>query len=430
MTFEVKVYCPLDAVREWLGRYVITVQDSDLDLLALWAAHTHVVQETYTTPRLLIDSPVPGSGKTTCLEHLGRLCVNPVQMAAVSSSALLVRLLEEGVRTLLIDEADRTLRPDADGTPDLIAVLNSGYKRGATRPVLVPEKGGGWVSREMSTFAPVVMAGNNPHLPDDTRTRCIRVLLMPDTNGTVEESDWELIEADAMLLGQQLAAWADLHRVEIGNTRPPLPEGIVGRLREKWQPLARVAAVAGGRWPQVVDELAVADREQIEADREDGLVVEKPHVILLRHLFEVWPDGERFMPTTTLVAALIAAHPEMWGDGSAYGRALTTQRLGRMLATSYKVNSGRSDDPARTRGYYRARLESVWDRFGMGTPPETGRTGQSGRTGQAPSGSARSSGPAGSKQTPTEPAKTGCKRFHADRGPVCGCYSCEQEAGQ
>ena len=37
--------------------------DADLDLLTLFAVHTHMVVESYTTPRLQIDSPVPGSGK-------------------------------------------------------------------------------------------------------------------------------------------------------------------------------------------------------------------------------------------------------------------------------------------------------------------------------------------------------------------------------
>jgi hypothetical protein len=79
-------------------------------------------------------------------------------MAMVTSDALLVRVLENGVRTLLIDEADRSLNPDKPGIEGLIAVLNSGYKRGATRPVLVPVKGGKWETAEMSTFAPVALA--------------------------------------------------------------------------------------------------------------------------------------------------------------------------------------------------------------------------------------------------------------------------------
>jgi hypothetical protein len=176
----------LEEIRAWLARYISTMTDADLDLLTLWAAHTYLINETYTTPRLQLDSPVPGSGKTTCLEHLQRLCLQPVLMATVSSPALLVRMLEKAQRTILIDEADRSLRPDKEGVADLLAVLNSGYKRGATRPVLMPAKGGNWEPVEMPTFAAVAMAGNNPNLPDDTRSRIIRVLLLPDLDGRVQ----------------------------------------------------------------------------------------------------------------------------------------------------------------------------------------------------------------------------------------------------
>lgn len=53
----------LQEVRDWLATYISTVTEADLDLLTLWAAHTHLVIETYTTPRLQLDSPVPGSGQ-------------------------------------------------------------------------------------------------------------------------------------------------------------------------------------------------------------------------------------------------------------------------------------------------------------------------------------------------------------------------------
>src|SRR5215216_2188688 len=42
----------LARVRDWLATYISTVSDSDLDLLTLWAVHTHLVKETYYTPRL------------------------------------------------------------------------------------------------------------------------------------------------------------------------------------------------------------------------------------------------------------------------------------------------------------------------------------------------------------------------------------------
>lgn len=353
----------LDDVRTWFARYVITVSPGDLDILACWAVHTHVVRETFTTPRLQLDSPVPGSGKTTVLEHMQRLGHRPVLMATVASSALLARMLENEIRTLLIDEADRSLRPTKDGVEDLLAVINSGYKIGGTRPVLVPAKGGGWEAREMSTFAPCCIAGNQPSLPDDTRARVIRVLLMPDTDGTAAESDWELIEDAARALGLRIAEWADRVREAIKVCRPPLPEGITGRFREKWSPLRRVAEMAGGRWPDAIDQLAVLDKQEWEMDKEDGMIREKPAILLLRHLSQIWPAGHPFVPTNLLLSVLITEYPESWGAGSPVGRPLNAQRMGRMLVGSYKIHSARQGDSAR--GYYRSTFEPVFRQFGL-----------------------------------------------------------------
>ena len=369
----------LDRLREHLDRYVCTVTEGDLDLLALWIAHTHVVAECYTTPRLLIDSPMPGSGKTTVLEHINALAFMPMMAASLSSPAMLARALEHKPRTILVDEADRSLDQSKDGVGDLIAVINSGYKRGGQRPTLVPSKENGWELKELSTFGPVAMAGNSPNLPDDTRQRCIRVLLFPDLDETVEESDWEMIEEDVSALADQLAAWADVIRETIRTTRPALPEGIKGRNREKWGPLKRVATVAGAHWPAVVDRLALADLEQQQADRDEGLTVEKPHIRLLRHLAEVWPldghgDARGFVPTEELTARLAGVFPEEWGPGSPFGKPLTPQRMGRMLSGNYRVMTSRPDTRG-PRGYALAHLRVTWSRLQIAPPGETGSTG-------------------------------------------------------
>ncbi|MGH3637104.1 MAG: hypothetical protein ACRDTV_03115, partial [Mycobacterium sp.] len=199
----------LDDVAAWFGRFIAVTNPDDLCILALWAVHTHLVVELYTTPRLQIDSVVYSSGKTTVLDHLKRLCVSPVEAATLSSPALIPRMLESRMRTILLDEVDRSLRPDRPGVQDLFGILNSGYRRGATRPVLVPSKGGNWEANEMPTFAPVAMAGNSPNLPADTVSRSLRILLMPDIDGTVEDSDWEFIEPDAKELKDRIADWAD-----------------------------------------------------------------------------------------------------------------------------------------------------------------------------------------------------------------------------
>lgn len=360
---------PLDRTREWLARFVRTTADADLDLLTLWAVHTWLVSELYTTPRLLIDSVMPGSGKTTCLDHLSRLCAHPIQAASLSSPALLARILAGGPRTILIDEADRSLDPKKEGVGELLAILNSGYRAGAARPVLTPTKGGGWDVDEMPTHAPVAMAGNSPNLPEDTLSRCARVLLMPDLDGTVEESDWELIEDDALDLAERIEQWCDQIREDVRTVRPPLPEGIKGRARERWLPLKRVAVMAGGRWPEAVDALAVAEAERLAVEAEDGLVRKQRHLVLVEHVAEVWPAGETFVPTADLLDALRRAHPAEWGENSRLGRPLTTQAMGRMLAGKLNVHTSRPDSRG-PRGYLFADLDPVLRRLGLGGPAE------------------------------------------------------------
>ena len=219
----------------------------------------------------------------------------------------------------------------------------------------------------MPTYSPVAMAGNSPRLPEDTMSRTIRVLLLPDLEGRVEESDWELIDDDAHLLAESLAGWAEYVRDDVRTNRPPLPEGIKGRARERWSPLKRVAVAAGGRWPAVVDDLALHDKEQQDMDREDGMMRDRPAVLLLKHLHALWHEGELFMPTQTLVASLVNYHPEEWGLGSPFGKALTAQRFGRMLASAYGLNSTRVEHGG-ARGYTYASLLPVWRRMGIAAP--------------------------------------------------------------
>ncbi len=372
----------LDALADWYGRFIAVTDPDDLFILALWTAHTYLVEELYTTPRLLVDSTVFGSGKTTVLDHLCHLCLNPVQAAQLSSPALLPRMLESAMRTVLLDEVDRSLRPDKPGVEDLIAILNSGYRFGAVRPVLVPVKGGGWEPRDMPTHAPVAMAGNSPHLPADTMSRCLRILLMPDLDDQIEESDWEIITEESQELRAQVAQWADHVRGEIKGLKVELPNGCIGRSKEKWRPLKRITVVAGGRWPEIGDRLIERNLAEDADERDAGLKAQPPGMVLLTDLHTVWPKGERehdLIPTKELVSTLIFHNPEFWGAGSPYGKPLTETRFGRLLSQSAKVTSQRPGG-AGPRGYLRSQFVQVWHRLNIARiqPGEPGYPGEPG----------------------------------------------------
>jgi hypothetical protein len=221
----------------------------------------------------------------------------------------------------------------------------------------------------MPTFSPVAMAGNAPALPDDTRSRCIRVLLMPDLEGRVESSDWEEIEEEAEELGRRLAEAAEEAREFVRTVRPELPEGCIGRSKERWSPIKRVAAAAGGNWTAIADELIERDMAEAEMDKEDGINHLPPAVVLLKDVRDVWQSGDAFTPSSVLIHRLIQHNPVMWGQASSYGKELNAQRLGRMLVTAFKLHSARQGDSRR--GYFRASLEKVWRRMGITPPDET-----------------------------------------------------------
>jgi len=292
----------LDDLEAWFGRFVCVTFEGDLALLALWVVHTHLIGELRTTPRLQLDSTMPESGKTTVLDHFDRLCYRSTgPISSPPSEALIPRMLERSMRTILLDEVDRTLRPDAPSTPVLLSILNSGYRSGAKRPVLIGAAGG-WEAREMSTFAPVALAGNAPNLPDDTRSRTIRVLLMPDLDGTAEDSDWEYIEDDAKALHQRIESFADAVREGVKGLAVDLPTECIGRAKERWRPLKRVAVAAGGRWPDLADELIARDLAEIAAQREAGLRALPPGMVALNDLAVIWSADEPFMPTRRMVS--------------------------------------------------------------------------------------------------------------------------------
>ncbi len=374
----------LDDVKAWFARFISVTNHGDLDLLTLWCVHTWVCVETFTSPRLLIDSTVPESGKTTCLDHLEKLCFRPVKVASLSSPALLPRMIERSVRTVLLDEIDRSLRPGRDGVEDLIAILNSGYRFGSTRPVLVPAPGGGWDAREMSTYSPVAMAGNYPHLPADTMSRQLRILMTPDLDGNAEDSDWEVIEPEAKVLKGRIEEFADSVRDEVRGLEVDLPKDCLGRRKEKWRPLARVAAVAGGDWPTVVHQLIEANLREEAAEREDGLKTLPPGMVLLKDLHDVWPkdyggDPEHFAATRDLVPRLVKYNLDYWGKDSPYGKQLTETRFGRLISDAAKLTSSRPGG-AGPRGYLWTELKPIWHRLGIGRkqPGEPGEPGEPG----------------------------------------------------
>jgi len=362
----------VEGIYTWLKRYIHVQEERDLYILALWIFASHVAKELYTSPRLLIDSPLPGSGKTTLLEHISKLAKDPVQIASISTSAMLGRITAKGIRTLLLDEIDRSLDPKRPGVQDLIALLNSGYKVGGTRPVLVAN-GKEWDVEEMPSFAPVAMAGNTPRLPDDTRSRCIVIRLLPDTKGEARESDWEELDIWALQLKEQIVAAAESVRELVAEIKPTLPKGCVNRFREKWKPLKRIAVLVGKDWEERVDSFILNDIETIKEQTENGdSKIALPHQ-LLKDLWEIFEGERKFKSTESIKWALVKLNPDSWSESSYGGKEISSKRLGILLNGTFGINSQRVDG---VRGYTSAQFEKLWTGYAIGTLKQTAETAE------------------------------------------------------
>ena len=128
---------PVDAqlvlgyVGAMLAEYASFPSEAALDAVTLWAAHAHIRDDDgrlafRATPRLLLMSSQPGSGKSRVLELLGRLCPYTYGLDTEPTAAGLAHTLDKEHATALIDEAD-VLFGAGKRKEAVRAVVNSGY---------------------------------------------------------------------------------------------------------------------------------------------------------------------------------------------------------------------------------------------------------------------------------------------------------------
>ncbi|MFD1050988.1 hypothetical protein ACFQ1S_38400, partial [Kibdelosporangium lantanae] len=166
----------LDQVRDFVARFSAFPSEHCAPMLALWYAHTWVADAFYTTPRLILSSPEPGSGKTRVLEIAQHLTSQP-EMTAGGSAASLVRMVAAGPITVLWDEVDAIFNAGGTGNEDVRQMLNLGYKRTATIPKTKGDPASGFTVERLPVFAPAALAGLAGRMPDTIKTRAITIHL-------------------------------------------------------------------------------------------------------------------------------------------------------------------------------------------------------------------------------------------------------------
>ena len=294
----------LDAVGALLSTYVVFRSTAQRTALVLWIAHAHALKAFEVTAYLNVRSAEKRSGKTRLLETLTELVARP-WLTVQPTEAVLFRKIARDAPTLLLDEVDTIFKgPSTDRTEGLRAVLNSGYRRGAT-----VDRCTGRDKEKLAAF-PVfcakVLAGIGT-LPDTVNDRCIPIVLARrKRDEAVHRFRLREVQQEAGPIRGALRVWAAASVPMLRTARPDMPEGLLDRAEEVWEPLIAVADMAGAEWP------ALARSAALELNGGES-VTESIGVQLLAAIREVF-DGEGIerMLTADLLRALVKREAEPW----------------------------------------------------------------------------------------------------------------------
>ncbi len=342
----------------FVARFSVFPSEHCAPTLALWYAHTHASEQFYVTPRLVLDSAEPGSGKTRVLE-VAQYLVRAPEMTISATPAALFRLVSMGPITILFDEVYAIFNPKNGGNhEDLLGLLNAVYKRSATIARCVGYAKNMKVER-FPVYAPAALAGIAGAMPTTITTRAITIhmrLLRHDE--PVEPFRERQVARQAQPLLEQLAAWIDSTSPRLSDAQPDMPEGVTDRPAEIWEPLLALADTAGGRWP---DTARNACRHFV---LDTGPHTTSLGVRLLADLREIFARaGTGRLRTTDILTALCDLDEAPWGDLD--GRPLDARRLAKEL-DRYGVKPAPYKDGKTVKGYQTtgARgLADAWDRY-------------------------------------------------------------------
>ena len=327
--------------------------------VTLWAALTHIIEEFYVAPRLALVSPEPECGKSLLLGLLALLTPNPMFTLSASPPAIFRTLADTRV-TLLFDEVDAiwSSRGKNDNHEDLRALLNAGYKRGATIPRCVGPK---HEVQHFDVFCPVALASIG-QMPETIMSRSVIIRMRRMTpNEEKQLSSYRPRCDDPMLckLRDSLAAWAETIGKEAGNAWPKLPRGIINRPAEIWEPLIAIADAAGGDWPKMA-RAACVHLVEAAKDRRVSLGIR-----LLGDLRTIFADRDA-MTTADIIERLTAEDSVLDDDApwaSLRGNPIDSRKLASLLK-QYDIHSTKVRVGSKPlQGYRREDLWDTWQRY-------------------------------------------------------------------
>ncbi len=297
----------LDVARAEVEQYVVA-DPMQLDMAVVWALHSHFTHhlaiDLAISPRLLITAPSPECGKTTLLEAVGELTARPLELSSISSAAFF-RLNDAQRPTLLIDELQGLLGRRG-GNAELEGILTASHRRRSAKTVRVEENEHKKLEPRTFDSWGTYAATCAGRLSYALESRCLKVTLRRALPGEVKKHLQDGTSETLVTCRRKFARWA---QDQSGLPDVLLPPVLANRRGDNWRPLFRIAALAGGRWPQRIEAAALAAIGQPMST--DVIVA------LLTDIREILGARDRIL-TTELIEALRSLEDPSWDWTTCY----------------------------------------------------------------------------------------------------------------
>lgn len=349
----------LTIAAERVPRYVAaTAAKHYATVSTVWGAATHLVRDERVAiaviPQLGAISIGPDSGKSKLLEivaimaYRGRLRGSP-------TAATIFRKIHEDQATYFLPELHNL---DPERNRDLRAILNACHRRAEAYVERIEEINGRRVAVTYKCWAALAW-GAIGKLPAETLSRAI---LLPMQPALPEQAKTLINSAPGMDTAfkdarRHFAAWAATVRA---LPQVKLPEGLINRQADNWRVLFQVAALAGSEWPTRVRQAYeyLTSHEDRPPSREVRLLTSIKDV--LAEVGAPADDGDKFIATPALIAALLEDEEAGWGE-ERYGKPITHYWLRDNLRGL--LNPAGSKKKGDVRGYFASQFSDSFVRY-------------------------------------------------------------------
>ena len=338
----------------FLDRFVAWPSEHAPLTSALWVAHTYLIESFDSTPRLAFLSPEPGSGKTRALEVIGSLVRHPMHAINATPAALFRSVADLDRRpTILFDEIDTIFGPKAKDNEEVSGFLNAGHRRSGVAYRCVG-LGSNQKVAAFPAFAAVAVAGLDD-LPATIASRAIVVRMRRRAaDEGVEPYRLRHHEPEGLAIGERLA---DALNGLVLVDEPVMPDGIVDRPADVWEPLLGIAQTISPTWAQRAAEAC------LQLVGENRIGHSSLNITLLADLRAVFTDAGHpdSLPTAALLDGLRAREESPWRNlrGKPLDPAGLARRLRAFDITSVNLRVGSQV----VKGYRCGDLADAWIRY-------------------------------------------------------------------